>query len=183
MKASLAACVVVASAIAAACSSGAGDDPSSGASASGCFVAFNPAFDGFRTWTSFHFDGAADDDAGVHVSGPRTEYINHAPPHGSAEFPVGTVIVKEVGAADPNPANHHLFAMAKRGCGFDASGAVGWEWMEIDETPGGGAIRWRGFGPPSGENYGGDVNGCNGCHVGCRSNDAVCSSHIVLASY
>jgi hypothetical protein len=162
----------------AACSA-ASADPSSPDPA-GCFLAFNPQFDGFRSWTAFHYDGG-DDGAGVHVSGPRVEYIEQAPPHGSASFPVGTLIVKEVGIDDP--ANHHLFAMVKRGCGFNAGGATGWEWMELDEAPPGATIRWRGGAPPAGETYAGAPAGCNSCHAACTDNDSVCSAYIRLSNF
>jgi hypothetical protein len=166
---------------AAACGS---SEQAAGTAASGCFVAFNPAFDGFREWTSYAFDGPADGDAGIHVAGPRTEYVNHPAARGdggaAATFAVGTVIVKEVGANDPP--NHRLFAMVKRGCGYDSSGAKGWEWMELDELSPGATIRWRGVGPPAGEQYGGDPNGCNSCHVACADNDSVCSPKIRLSN-
>jgi hypothetical protein len=163
----------------AACS---GDDQAAKgpASSDGCFLAFNPAFDGFRSWTSYAYDGTNTGDAGVHVSGPRTEYINALPAHGSTTFPVGTIIAKEVGANDPS--NHHIFAMVKRGCDYDSVGAKGWEWMEITEVSGGATIKWRGLGPPAGEVYGGDPNGCSSCHVACGANDDVCSTHIVLSN-
>ncbi len=42
--------------------------------------------------------------------------------------------------------------MVKRGGGFNAEGAVGWEWFELterdDESV---AIKWRGVSAPSGE--------------------------------
>ena len=31
----------------------------------------------------------------IHNAGPRMAYMNKLPPHGSTEFPVGTIIVKE----------------------------------------------------------------------------------------
>jgi hypothetical protein len=86
-----------------------------------------------------------------------------------------------VGANDP--ANHHLFAMVKRGCGFNAGGAFGWEFMELTEHAGGADVLWRGVGPPAGETYGGDPNGCNSCHAGCSGNDSVCSSKLRLSSF
>ena len=180
MKGALLAAGLAGAAMLAAC--GTSDDTSSTESAaSGCFLAFNTQYSDFRTWTSYSFDGPGEGDAGVHVAGPRIEYIKAAPPHGSATFPVGTLIVKEVGIGDP--ANHHIFAMAKRGCDFNASGAKGWEWMEIQEISGGASIIWRGVGPPAGEVYGGDPTGCNSCHVACSDNDSVCSSHVRLTAF
>lgn len=147
-----------------------------------CDVAFNSAFADFRTWTSYVHDGPAPDDGGVHVAGHRTEYLNQKPPHGSTTFPVGTIVVKEVGDVDAG--THHLFSMVKRGCDFNANGAKDWEWIEITEAGGAAPhIIWRGVGPPSGEIYGGNPTSCNGCHQGCSANDSVCSSMIVLSNY
>jgi hypothetical protein len=73
--------------------------------------------------------------------------------------------------------------MAKRGCGFNAAGARGWEWMELSETPDGVTVVWRGLGPPAGEVYGGDPAGCNSCHAACSDNDSVCSSPLRLTGF
>lgn len=159
----------------------AGNGDASSSSSSGCFLAFGSQFDGFRLWKSYAYDSAGEGDASVHVSGPRTEYVNELPPAGSTSFPVGTMIVKEVGVDDP--ANHHLFAMVKRGCDFNANGAKDWEFMELQEQAPGAIIIWRGVGPPAGENYGGDPSGCNSCHAACSDNDSVCSTYIRLSGF
>jgi hypothetical protein len=176
------ACLLASLAVAAAipaCSSGGGDP------ADACFQAFVPQLASFRSWTSYAYQGTTQGDpqsfVAVHTSGPRTEYINTAPPHGSTAFPEGTIIVKELGANDPP--NHHLFTMVKRGCGFNAGGAKGWEWMEIKEDGSGVSILWRGAEPPAGEAYSSDASSCNSCHTGCTDNDSVCSPKIRLASY
>jgi len=67
-----------------------------------------------------------------------TEYIKRPPASGSSEFPVGTLIVKEAtGGTIP----HEIFAMAKRGGGFNRD-APGWEWFELQDQPV--VIVWRG---------------------------------------
>jgi hypothetical protein len=170
---------LVSAGAAAACSGG--DASPAGDAGDRCFVAFAPQFDGFRSWTSYRYTSpTADDASSVHISGPRTEYIKQAPPHGSTAFPLATTIVKEVGADDP--ANHHIFAMVKRGCGFNPP-VAGWEWMELTEVSGGATILWRGAAPPAGENYGGDNAGCDSCHGACSDNDRVCSPVIRLSNY
>mgnify|MGYP001550112068 CR=1 FL=1 len=69
----------------------------------------------------------------------------------------------------------------KRGGDFNGGGAKNWEWFELTENPV--TIVWRGFGPPVGDTYGGDRNGCNSCHVTCGStNDYVCSAQLQLGS-
>lgn len=152
------------------------------ADAGDTFIAFNPAFQPFRTWTSLHDDGPAPGTFPPDVLGPRTQYINHVPPHGSTEFPVGTIIVevRESGTMK-------IFSGVKRGGGFNAGGAKDWEWFELSEMAGAGSevsIVWRGFGPPNGDTYGGDTNTCNSCHTACGgSNDDVCSPELQLASF
>jgi hypothetical protein len=172
-----------AAAFGSACSSQDGDSAATtGSSAQGCFLAFNPQFADFRTWTQNHFTSTEDLGVVTHVSGARTEYVNRLPQGGDAEFAVGTIIVKEIESADP--ANHHIFAMVKRGCDFNSSGASGWEWFELTESSGKPSILWRGVGAPAGEKYGGDATGgCNTCHAGaCKANDSVCSPRLVLSN-
>lgn len=139
------------------------------------FIAFNTTFAPFRSWPMRHSDGPIDDGrlpAGV--AGPRDQYINEFPPAGSSAFPVGTVIV------EVRTDTGKIFASVKRGNGFNAAGAKGWEYFELQEAP----VKyiWRGLGPPLGDTYGGDPNGCNNCHVACESNDYICSPVLQLAS-
>lgn len=160
---------------------GCGDAATSTEPSSSTYLAFAPSFAGFRTWESF--DDPSDPVAtSPHLKGPRKEYLNKRPPHGSTEFPVGTILVKEIG--DGDVASRAVFAMVKRGGGYNAQGAVSWEWFELvnddDETV---TVRWRGVGPPLGEMYGGDPNaGCNSCHVGARANDFVQSKAVQLGA-
>jgi len=160
----------------AACGGGDAAPSSEGGGSTGVVFASN--FQGFRSWTSFHFDSATGEGA-VHAAGPRTEYVSALPPHGSTSFPVGTLIVKTIESSDPQ-----IFAMVKRGAGYNQDGATGWEWFELKEGEGGAVtIVWRGVGPPAGEKYGGDPNGgCNGCHSSARANDFVKSPKLVLGS-
>lgn len=154
-------------ALLAACGPGAEPGP---ADAGDVFVAFQSSFEGYRTWESFQVDGHVQ---GVsHLAGPRTVYLSARPPKGSTAFPIGTRIVKEM-----NDGSAQVFAMAKRGGGYNPTGAHDWEWFELklveaDQL----RIQWRGVGPPAGEKYAGDPNGgCNGCHVGSEPNDYVSS--------
>ena len=169
----LAACALAACALAA-CGSGDGG----GDDAPNSFLAFSTTFAPFRTWTSFHSDGPADDGTFTpDVLGPRTQYINKPPAPGSQEFPIGTVIVE----ARENE-GMKIFAGVKRGGGFNAGGAANWEWFELTDKPV--TIVWRGVGPPIGDTYGGDPNGgCNACHMKCAANDYVCSPMLSLASF
>jgi len=114
--------VVVLAALGLAGSSGCGGSGPDGPDAStpNEFIAFTTTFAPFRTWTKFHSDGPPDNGTyTADVLGPRTQYINMLPPHGSTEFPVGTVIVevRENGSGN-------IFGAVKRGGNFNLTGAV-----------------------------------------------------------
>jgi hypothetical protein len=139
------------------------------------FVAQNVDFRGYQSWTSFTMEASAPGGS-THVAGKRTVYINHLPPPGATEFPVGTIIVKET------EADGQIFARAKRGESYNETGAVNWEWFELETKQGVTGIHWRGKGPPSGETYGGDPNaGCNLCHKLAPANDYVLTPALTLA--
>ncbi len=175
----------VAFALACACSS---DGSAPDAGSSGEFIAYAGAFDGFHDWYSVPATGPADvGDAmtnTVHALQPLQAYINHLPPHGSTTFPVGTIIVKEVNSGDLD--SRQIFAMVKRGGGFNSAGALDWEWFELQNTSNPAlpvAIIWSGFGPPMGETYGGNMATCNNCHEGAQSNDYVWTQALQLSSF
>lgn len=166
-------CVVALAAVALVDACGGAGEPSSTANT---FVANATSFRGFRDWTSRTF--MSDVQTGSpHVGGNRTVYVNALPASGVKEFPVGTLIVKAT------ETDTKLFARAKRGGDFNRIGAVGWEWFELEEDSAGLSIKWRGFGPPAGEMYGGDPNaGCNGCHKVVPAQDYVLTPWLMLAS-
>ena len=136
------------------------------------FIAETSDFTGFHSWPSIAItiDIAPGDS---HINGPRHVFFNHAPPAGSTEFPVGTILVKET---DPGPVTARtVFASVKRGGDFDPTGDVDWEWFSLqnlaDGTEG---ILWRGPGPASGGVYGnGALGGCNACHGSAMATDYV----------
>ena len=140
------------------------------------FIAFASDFAGFRSWQSNSVDNPVASGS-THVSGPRTVYINQLPAADATEFPIGTLIVKETFT------DGKIFARAKRGGNFNATGAVNWEWFELQETSTNEiVIQWHGFGPPAGADmYGGDANGaCNDCHVIAKANDYVLAPWLAL---
>jgi hypothetical protein len=126
------------------------------------FIAFGADFAGYHAWKSFVpiLELPGND----HLNGTRTVFVNRLPEPGSAEFPVGTIFVKESGDGDPS--TRHVFASVKRGAGFNKTGAIGWEWFELENGSGDEpTILWRGVGPTNGDAYGGDATGgCNLCH-------------------
>jgi hypothetical protein len=173
-----------------ACSTSSSPDDGQGQAVvdAGPFVAYVSDFSGFHSWSSTPGvgpDGApqppSGPDGGIHV-GPLTTYINHKPPSGSTSFPVGTVIVKEpdTGALT----DRQIFAMAKRGGGYDSSGMVGWELFELRNVDANTVtILWRGLGPPAGEAYGTSIEVCSDCHAGAQRNDYVWTEGLELSSF
>lgn len=180
MSAHRAVCTLLAQALTLAACGGGGE--AAGSQTSDAFVAFAGDLSGYRAWPSFPVDGDAAIAAGVHAAGRRIEYVNRLPPHSATAFPVGTVVVKEVHADVES--DSRTFAMVKRGGGFNAAGASGWEWFELQRDTDPVVITWRGVGPPLGEKYGGDAQGgCNGCHGGARDNDSVLSRALKLGNF
>jgi hypothetical protein len=173
------------------CGAGAGTDTSDAGPLAGVPV-YAPAFHDFHSWYSVPGVGPKDagngitasGDAGsaVHTMGPLVSYINNRPPSGSSSFPLGTIIVKEVNAGDLT--SRQIFAMVKRGAGFNAGGAVDWEWFELRNIDADDVlIVWRGLGPPSGETYGGNPATCNDCHEGAKANDYVWTTGFQLSAF
>lgn len=155
------------------------------------FIALERDFQGFESWTKVNLEGRPLIGA-AHAAGDAHEYINQLPPAGSHTFPVGTILVKtmkserraaDAGAPAAKP-GRDVFAMVKRGAGYNAKGTPGWEWFELrprpDDTLG---IVWRGINPPDGEGYGRDVSdgGCNSCHQQAVKNDYVQASALTLS--
>ncbi len=171
---------IAAAALASCGSSDAAPSADTAGATSATYLAFGDAFQGFRSWESFKVPADSAAATGVHTSGPRTEYLKSRPAKGSTSFPVGTIIVKQF---DDERSDGQIFAMVKRGGDYNAAGASGWEWFELQNASDGTtAILWRGVGPPSGEKYGGDPSGgCNSCHGTARDNDFVRSSAIRLS--
>lgn len=145
------------------------------------FVAFERDFAAFRDWDRVE-TGRANPQGITHVAGRRRVYVNARPAAGAgaSAFPVGTILIKEIleGAED----GHRIFAMVKRGGGYNAQGARGWEWFELAARPDDSlAIVWRGINAPKGEDYGGDPQGgCNDCHGRAAKNDFVRSAGLRL---
>lgn len=141
------------------------------------FVAFERDFAGFHSWTN-HALKETGEPIAAHLAGPRRVYINKVPPPGSADFPIGTIIVKEVESGEP--ATRTVLARVKRDRVFNAKGAVGWEWFELVNQPGDTVrIEWRGVDPPVGLCSYGDGSGCNPCHS-VQDNDGVLTSALSL---
>ena len=63
-------------------------------------VPFATNFTGYHDWSETVIEGTSTP-ASTHLAGRRVVYINKKPPAGSTEFPVGTIIVKEIASAPP----------------------------------------------------------------------------------
>lgn len=146
------------------------------------FVPFAQHFAGFHAWPSTPGTSRRPTTA-FHVSGNAKVYYNRPPAKGSGTFPVGTVIVKET--LEPDPRDRSIFALVKRGGDYNPNGAPGWEWFELDNVCGTDAprITWRGLGPPAGEKYGGDPNGCATCHSVAADNDFIMTDGLALSTF
>ncbi len=174
--------VAVLAALAVACGSApSSNEPGGGNDDDTVFLAFAKDFRGYHSWEAFDVTEDADL-IGIHDGSTVMEYINRLPPSGLSEFPIRTIIVKEAtGGTIP----HEIFAMVKRGGGFNRN-LSGWEWFELEnlnDAEDSVKIIWHGFGPPKGEMYGGDdQSGCNTCHNEC-GNDGVCAKPLALTSF
>ncbi len=149
------------------------------------FVATEASFCGFHEWSNGAATTENDAADGLHSVGTLSVYCNHSPPHGDITFPVGTIIVKETEQSDPTART--TFAMVKRGGGFNAAGAQGWEWFSLqDGAPGDddcATILWR-VAAPSSETYFGTPSGdCDGCHLQAGGNDSVWDSALQLSHF
>ena len=152
-------------------------DPSMGSATNDVFIALQRDFQTFRSWTRIQVGEA--EVVGGHPAGPRFAYLSRAPVDGA--FPVGTIIVKttEVG----EPATWKIHARVKRGGGFNARGAIDWEWFDLrinasDEA----LLMWRGERPPANHGYESlpglgattSMDGdCNSCHAAARDSDFI----------
>jgi hypothetical protein len=183
---------VLAGLLAMGCSAGSDGGPG-GESAppgdAGIVIAQVDDFSGFCKWSSAPAITDGDGGDGVHDAGPLTVYWNKPPPHGSQQFPVGTIILKESNQADP--AKRIAFAMVKRqarGTGWnsaDGGGADGWEWWSVTDLGNCNIMKlWRGATPPSTESYAGMALGdCNGCHSQAADNDYVWDKALQLSNF
>jgi len=159
--------------------------------APGDFIALATDLDGYHSWQSYDAGNMVVDQ--VHSDGFRTDYIActqqpgfncHLPRHGDTAFTEGIVIIKEVQMTDGGAPE--IFAMAKRGGGFNDGGAVNWEWFDlVDAGPPGDnvTIVWRGDGPPQGSTYGASHEACNECHSLSQANDFVASPPLQLTNF
>jgi hypothetical protein len=140
------------------------------------FVAADSDFASFTSWLSIKLPDSDPVSDLVYPAGSRVAFLNRRPPPGATRYPVGTVIVKAIERATPE--DWEIFARVKRGGGFNAAGAVDWEFfllrLRADGTP---YITSRGMAPsddgrgdmglPSaagGYFTGGAIQPCNLCH-------------------
>lgn len=151
------------------------------------------AFACFRNWMSTPGvappgapDPSGETDGGIH-SGPLTTYINKPPPHGSTFFPIGTIIVKE----QSNPAialkDRQIFAMVKRGGGYNTPPGqtvpLNWEFFELQNIDACNVnVLWSGI-PLAADPYAANPFVCDECHEAAKSNDYVWTVGLTLSSF
>jgi hypothetical protein len=135
------------------------------------FIVLDRDLASFRDWMYFELDVTplVPHDT---IAAPRRIYVNRVPPPGNEPFPVGSILVKTVEEA--TYAEWSVHAMVKRGGGFNAQGAVGWEFFDIhmadDGVP---VISWRGIGDTTDPCGYHDTMSCNACHGVIPSSDHV----------
>jgi hypothetical protein len=150
------------------------------------FIALRRDFVDFQTWERVELAPQPSTTPGAPPL-RRFVYVNRRPPPGATEFPVGTILVKTVenGAMD----TWEIHAMVKRGGGYNASGAVGWEYFEFVYENGVFNERWRGSVPNDGRGYtdemGAVQNSCNSCHATpeARAGDSVLTPALGLGAH
>jgi hypothetical protein len=161
---------------------GSANKPSDGG-ADSVFIALESDFAPFQTWTRiFVGDGPLDG----HPAGPRYGYLREKAPPGATKYPVGAIVVKTVEQGATRE-DWDVFAMVKRGGGFNQSGALDWEFftLKINER-GIPVLLYRGTNPDDGTADGGDTHGygsapsgvtCNRCHgiLGTERSDHILS--------
>ena len=108
---------IVCLALVAGCSSGSQDK---------VFIALDGDFAPFLTWQSV--DVPPNNLGAGHPGGPSVAYLSARAPAGAKKYPVGTMIVKAF-ESNPDQMQWDIFAMAKRGGGFDPEGALDWEFF------------------------------------------------------
>lgn len=128
------------------------------------FIALDRDFQGFRAWPRVPLSAVS---AGGHPEGPgQYVYVSRARPSGARDFAVGTMLVRTFEL--PTLTSWEIFAMAKRGGGFNADGDAGWEFFRLRlDAQGRVVIVARGIAPRTDtvDTYStGDHAGCNACH-------------------
>jgi hypothetical protein len=135
------------------------------------FIVLDRDLAGFRGWMVFDLDVSplVPHDT---LAAPRRIYSNVVPPPPTEPFPVGAILVKTVEEA--TYAEWSVHAMVKRGGGFNAQGAVGWEFFDVhmtdDAVP---VISWRGIGDTTDPCGYHDMMSCNACHGVIPSSDHI----------
>lgn len=152
----------------------------------GEFVAVPSDFADYPSWPSYDLgDGDAGTlgDACAHLANvPRVAFVNKTPPHGSTEFPVGTMIVKQIRTTS-DPSTWAVFGMAKRGGEFNpGSGCDAWEWYGLYAPDSGTGFQWSGTQPGGGDPYA-SCGACSSCHSAAQTNDCVIAPELSLSQW
>ncbi|MBX7194690.1 MAG: hypothetical protein K1X94_21725 [Sandaracinaceae bacterium] len=155
------------------------------------FVASEADLATYAGWT--RFDRGDQPVGPEHPAGGSVVYVSRLPVHGATAFAEGTMIVRITAGASPDPTTWEVHAMAKRGGDYNAAGARGWEFFDLELEPSADGsyrphIEWRGESPPEGNGYeapdGGGVElSCNHCHGAAVQNDSVLGPELDLTTF
>lgn len=153
-----------------------------GSSSAEPYIAFDPDFSDFRAWPRVAVGSAP---LAGHEQGQRYVYRRPTPAmlatssdaalsgDASVEYPTGTILVKTMESGAPD--TWRIFAMVKRGAGYNSEGARGWEFFELKIDPQNRvSILARGVRPGVIYDMVNETEvTCNDCHGAARSTDSV----------
>jgi transketolase N-terminal domain/subunit len=138
------------------------------------YIAFERDFADFRSWPRVAVGSAP---LVGHPEGQRYVYRRPTPAAlGQGEtFATGTILIKTMESGPPE--SWRVFAMVKRGDGYNLQGTVGWEFFELAiDTHNQVTVVERGVEPGVMYNAQGESEvTCNDCHKYARSTDGVLS--------
>lgn len=144
------------------------------------YIAFDRDFSEFRAWPRVAVGSAP---LVGHAEGQRYVYRRPTPAAINAEgdagveYPTGTILVKTMETGTPD--TWRIFAMVKRGAGYNGEGARGWEFFELKIDPQNQvSILARGVRPGVIYDMVNETEvSCNDCHGAARSTDSVLNGH------
>ena len=140
------------------------------------YIAFDRDFSDFRGWPRIAVGSAP---LAGHEQGQRYVYRRPTPAplaassDASVEYPTGTILVKTMESGAPD--TWRIFAMVKRGAGYNSEGARGWEFFELKiDAQNQVSISARGVRPGVIYDMVSETEvTCNDCHGAARGTDSV----------
>ena len=138
------------------------------------FISFTRDFEDLDAWSTAELGGP---DNEAHAAGGQL-FSRALGLDADGGLCAGSMLVRSQPAVADSPASLH--GMVKRGGGFNADGAVGWEWFGLGRSEAGApVVLWRGEEAPSDVGYNNGVElveaNCNACHAAGAEHDHLMS--------